>query len=596
MDAYESHLLHCRRKVWGSVYRPIWEQYSIPGAPVSVPCQVIPSGILQVERPLLEPERADDDRLEALKLFKVRRTSLDRSWEQHCSSLRAAAIRKWHGIICTCLTAFQLGRQWNKQEPLGVAICTDLRHVFAGKSTGTLHNRSGPVLRYIAWCSRFGVQPFPLTEQVAYDFMKYEAVKASSTFLRSFFVSVAFSLYVLGLTGADLVMQSSRITGLAREMYLRKRKLVQRRPLTVKIVKALEDFAQDDSKSLFDRVAAGCFLLCVYMRARFSDMIHMTAFKADELFIDGFLEGYIECSVTRSKSAYTTERKTQFLPMAAPRRGLSSGDWFASWQAASVASGKPRGEDVPNLPVPTEGGWSKVPLTASEGCTWLVSILKCCGFANEDLVNVGTHSCKSTCLSWCAKYGVPLDVRRHLGFHSVPGDKTAIVYSRDAAAGPLRHLDEVLRSIRAGTFDPDTTRSGYFRVAAAASSDQPADPVVSRQPVVVPDDPEVRSEVGSEDTESEDSQDEEDDESGKEAVEHALEVVAQPWGEHQPDASAREFPDADLFRHRQTRYIHVAADEGGARFRCGRDISERYVKLDVRPQFCSPQCRQCFRV
>ena len=78
--------------------------------PVSVPCQVIPSGILQVERPLLEPERADDDRLEALKLFKVRRTSLDRSWEQHCSSLRAAAIRKWHGIICTCLTAFQLGR------------------------------------------------------------------------------------------------------------------------------------------------------------------------------------------------------------------------------------------------------------------------------------------------------------------------------------------------------------------------------------------------------------------------------------------------------------------------------------------------------
>ena len=359
MDAYESHLLHCRRKVWGSVYRPIWEQYGIPGAPVSVPCQVIPSGILQVERPLLEPERADDDRLEALKLFKVRRTSLDRSWEQHCSSLRAAAIRKWHGIICTCLTAFQLGRQWNKQEPLGVAICTDLRHVFAGKSTGTLHNRSGPVLRYIAWCSRFGVQPFPLTEQVAYDFMKYEAVKASSTFLRSFIVSVAFSHYVLGLSGADLVMQSSRITGLAREMYLRKRKLVQRRPLTVKMVKALEDFAQDDSKSLFDRVAAGCFLLCVYMRARFSDMIHMTAFKADELFIDGFLEGYIECSVTRSKSAYTTERKTQFLPMAAPRRGLSSGDWFASWQAASVASGKPRGEDVPNLPVPTEValGW-----------------------------------------------------------------------------------------------------------------------------------------------------------------------------------------------------------------------------------------------
>ena len=51
----------------------------------------------------------------------------------------------------------------------------------------------------------------------------------------------------------------------------------------------------------------------------------------------------------------------------------------------------------------------------------------------------------------------------------------------------------------------------------------------------------------------------------------------------------------DLFRNRQTRYIHVIADEAGDRFRCGRTLSEADTQLSSEPRFCTPQCKQCFK-
>ena len=127
----------------------------------------------------------------------------------------------------------------------------------------------------------------------------------------------------MGLTGSDEVTSSQRVQGCARESYLTKRKLCQRPPLTVDQVKAIEIYVADVLGPPRDVYAAGCFLLCVFMRARFSDMQHMTDIVADEINVDGMVAGYIESKVTRSKSAYTTERKTMLLPMAAPLIGTS---------------------------------------------------------------------------------------------------------------------------------------------------------------------------------------------------------------------------------------------------------------------------------
>ena len=46
-----------------------------------------------------------------------------------------------------------------------------------------------------------------------------------------------------------------------------------------------------------------------------------------------------------------------------------------------------------------------------------------------------------------------------------PGDRALEAYDRDALAEPLRLLEDLLVSVRAGLFDPDATRSGRWRRA-----------------------------------------------------------------------------------------------------------------------------------
>lgn len=76
----------------------------------------------------------------------------------------------------------------------------------------------------------------------------------------------------------------------------------------------------------------------------------------DEVIVDGIAQGYIEGKVGRTKSAYTTEMKTKYLPMVAPRYGVTGADWFTAWREAGVRCGKPRGETVPMLPYPSKTG------------------------------------------------------------------------------------------------------------------------------------------------------------------------------------------------------------------------------------------------
>ena len=52
-----------------------------------------------------------------------------------------------------------------------------------------------------------------------------------------------------------------------------------------------------------------------------------------------------------------------------------------------------------------------------------------------------------------------------LGYHASRGDASMLAYSRDAMAGPLRHLEKVIEDVRKGVFDPDATRSGRFRAS-----------------------------------------------------------------------------------------------------------------------------------
>ena len=338
-------------------------------------------------------------------VFRLRRSIDSRSWETKLGAHLVAAIRKWAGIILVFPLAFEIGRNFViNSGTMANGLHETLHDVFAGKSSGTLHNRANPMIRFAAWCKANGYDPFPLDEDVCYRFA-LSSEHSAPTFLRSFLVSITFSFHILGLTGGETCMKSSRLQGAARESYLRKRKREQRDPLTVEQVRKLELLACGDIPGgKTDRLAAWFFLTCVYMRARYSDGLNLTG-----LFIDcpeprkEPLYGFIEGTVGRTKTAYTTERKTMNLPMVACRRGVTGKDWASGGLALRGAIGIPMEEGFPLLPAPTRAGWQRSPLSAGQAGMWLRGLLVGLGESPDDLKKVGTHSCKATCLSWLAK-------------------------------------------------------------------------------------------------------------------------------------------------------------------------------------------------
>ena len=126
------------------------------------------------------------------------------------------------------------------------------------------------------------------------------------------------------------------------------------------------------------------------------------------------------------------------------------------------------------------------------------AMLRCALGLTESRINaVRSHSLKVTCLSWLAKFGIPLEYRRSLGHHL---DVSAECYSRDAMAPAMRKPCEVVKAIEKGSFFPDSTRSGRFKKtiptdAPGGHHSQPAPrPLEDRRPDVVGvDDSEVSS-------------------------------------------------------------------------------------------------------
>ncbi len=77
-------------------------------------------------------------------------------------------------------------------------------------------------------------------------------------------------------------------------------------------------------------------------------------------------------------------------------------------------------------------------------------------------IRIATHSLKATVLAWSSKAGLSHDDRRLLGYHTSSSDASLLVYLRDAMAGPLRSLCQLIAQVVSGEFNPDATRSGLF--------------------------------------------------------------------------------------------------------------------------------------
>jgi hypothetical protein len=72
---------------------------------------------------------------------------------------------------------------------------------------------------------------------------------------------------------------------------------------------------------------------------------------------------------------------------------------------------------------------------------------------------LGTHSLKATMLSMMAKAGCDLSLRRLAGYHTDPGARMPLEYSRDGQAPVLHALQAIGLAIQNGYFDPDASRA-----------------------------------------------------------------------------------------------------------------------------------------
>ena len=192
--------------------------------------------------------------------------------------------------------------------------------------------------------------------------------RRSPTFLKSFISSLKICLRVMGLTEAKDVLSSVRIQGAAKAAFLKKRRTLRRPALTAAMVLALEEMIISKNATPADRVCAGFFLICIYMRARFSDGLNMGEFFVDQPGGDSVgLEGYIEARVYTSRTSHNLQRKVDVLPMVCPLQGLSVGNWFSAWRAARREADVPEGPEVPLLPARGSIlGWALHPPKAAQ--------------------------------------------------------------------------------------------------------------------------------------------------------------------------------------------------------------------------------------
>ena len=162
-------------------------------------------------------------------------------WDVKLNAIREANLAKWQRIVCSDPLAFDVCRSYFSSLKMGLntgSLIDCLRNVFSSKSTGTLSNRAGPILRYMMFCAKTGMKSFPVGEEIVYAYLLHEeqVVDAAPTYHRSFLSSVAFCIHVLGLASATCVLESRRISGLAAKRYLLKKKTRSRLPLLAREV------------------------------------------------------------------------------------------------------------------------------------------------------------------------------------------------------------------------------------------------------------------------------------------------------------------------------------------------------------------------
>lgn len=398
----------------------------------------------------------------------------------------------WASILILNLEAFTLGLDLlaDRRVVERADVLESVNYCIAGKATSTVLKRLQAMVQYTKYCGSHGIQMFPLSEAGLYAYMDFlvKDGKSRPTSGKSFLEAVRFAGGVFGLRGVD-GLTSARVSGAAEKLARTAPPTRQAAPLTVEQVKTLENMACD-AESVADRVLLGGMLIMLYGCARNSDMARATATCIDLCDIDeeelgeDEPDGYIELSVVGSKGARSVKLRRAILPVVAPMLSVSGRPWWTAWMEARRSAGLVADGDL-DKPLLCRFSPMGEPEAMSLQATETGALLRCIvGVPDRSVNTIRSHSLKVTCLSWLAKYGVPLEYRRSLGHHLDVSAQSAECYSRDAMAPALRKLCEVVKAIGREVFFPDSTRSGRFKKNGASyAAEFPKSPSIPPKPL-----------------------------------------------------------------------------------------------------------------
>ena len=385
-------------------------------------------------------------------------------WSAKVADERKIAMERWRLIIMQNPQGSIVGRQLleaHSESNGGEVAGRIIEDTFGIKATRTLEQRSGSLLTYGRWLAGEdgSATILPFEEKWVYKYLcMLRTEKAAPTRGTKFRESIAFSHGVLGAFGALTAMSSRRCQGSAALSMITKSKHKQMDPVFVEQVEAFEN-GVFELESEVDRIHSGNACVLIHFRGRFSDLYYCSSEpKLDE---PPGKEGYIEAAVSDTKVTRRDKRR-MCLPLVGHSRGLLGRAWGREYLRLRAKHGLDATNGPLMVAVKADGTFTSSRLRSHEAVVWWREILLKLGCPIRPLQLFGSHSFKATLLSWLAKAGVPLSTRAILGYHASGSGETAILYSRDAVAGPLRSLHKLLMHVRAKRFDPDCTRSGRW--------------------------------------------------------------------------------------------------------------------------------------
>lgn len=342
-----------------------------------------------------------------------------------------------------------------QKDATGSCAYETLKACFGIKSPQTLLKRASSLRRYFKWHSELRpdaqqveISPLPFAEQDVWTFFHWlrdsrRETNRGFTNASAFLETVRFMKFTLELRTPEVVLLSRRLLGFASIEKLQKGPTRQAPPLELIHLQRLHEVLRDGT-CVTDRLGAGVMLICIYGRARWSDLRYI-----HHVIVEEGRNGFLTLYTSEHKTSAVGARREQYLPLVVPWMGVTHDEWLKTFMDVYMEVGLdlfrvPLG---PLLPAPRlGGGFGARPLSTPEAATWLRLLLD--GTAGSDQFRA--HSLKSTLLVWAAKAGLEKEVRAVLGHHASALEGSEVVYSRHLQTRALRKLNMMLHRVRIG--------------------------------------------------------------------------------------------------------------------------------------------------